>query len=58
MQQNTLTTMSKINKPTAGDYTFALTKSRLGAILIVGSIASELLQLLVTLSLENDVKIG
>jgi hypothetical protein len=45
--------MSEINKPTAGDYTFALTKGGLGAIPIVGSIASELLGLLVTPPLEK-----
>ena len=45
--------MSDINKPTAGDYTFALTKGGLGAIPIVGSIASELLGLLVTPPLEK-----
>jgi len=45
--------MSDINKPTAGDYTFALTKGGLGAIPIVGSISSELLGLLVTPPLEK-----
>ena len=45
--------MSDINKPTAGDYTFALTKGGLGAIPIVGSIASGLLGLLVTPPLEK-----
>jgi hypothetical protein len=45
--------MSDINKPTAGDYTFSLTKGGLGAIPIVGSIASELLGLLVTPPLEK-----
>lgn len=45
--------MSDINKPTAGDYTFAMTKGGLGAIPIVGSIASELLGILVTPPLEK-----
>lgn len=45
--------MSDINKPTAGDYTFAITKGGLGAIPIVGSIASELLGILVTPPLEK-----
>ena len=45
--------MNDINKPTTGDYTFAMTKGGLGAIPIVGSIASELLGLLVTPPLEK-----
>lgn len=45
--------MSDKNKPTAGDYTFAFTKGGLGAIPIVGSIASELLGLLITPPLEK-----
>jgi len=45
--------MNDINKPTAGDYSFAMTKGGLGAIPIVGSIASELLGLLVTPPLEK-----
>ncbi|HEY8690333.1 MAG TPA: hypothetical protein VIM07_13940 [Chitinophagaceae bacterium] len=50
---NTLTTMSNINKPTAGDYSYAVAKGGLGAIPIVGSVASELLGLLVTPPLEK-----
>ncbi len=53
MQRNTLTNMSDKNKPIAGDYTFALAKGGLGTIPIVGSIASELLGLLVTPPLEK-----
>jgi len=45
--------MSDKNKPIAGDYTFALAKGGLGTIPIVGSIASELLGLLVTPPLEK-----
>lgn len=45
--------MSNINKPTAGDYSYAVAKGGLGAIPIVGSVASELLGLLVTPPLEK-----
>ena len=45
--------MSDINKQTAGDYSYAVVKGGLGAIPIVGSMASELLGLLVTPPLEK-----
>lgn len=45
--------MSDINNPTAGDYSYAVAKGGLGAIPIVGSVASELLGLLVTPPLEK-----
>lgn len=50
--------MSDINKPTAGDYSYAAAKGGFGAIPIVGSIASELLGLIVTPPLEKRRQIG
>lgn len=45
--------MSDINNPTTGDYSYAVVKGGLGAIPIVGAVASELLGLLVTPPLEK-----
>jgi len=49
----TLSRVSDINKPSAGDYSYAVAKGGIGAIPIVGSLASELLGLLVTPPLEK-----
>jgi|SRR5437868_1614394 len=45
--------MSHLNEPSAGDYAYALTKGGLGGIPIVGSLASELLGIIVTPPLEK-----
>ena len=44
----TLSRVSGINKQSACDYSYAVAKGGIGAIPIVGSLASELLGLLVT----------
>lgn len=49
----TVSSVSDISKPSAGDYSYAVAKGGIGAIPIVGSLASELIGLLVTPPLEK-----